>query len=282
MYGQGLGEAPAIRVGGSDASESVSGQRITFGLDTDQGDKVKPGNVLSVWDPETEADAHVIYVTSISGDVITGVNGYLGSPKVAGSDSGDLDNALFEQNALVTSYEIFEAIDTVVNNMLWPHVYDVVTATIASPDITYGTEALPAEVEYIISAWQKVGGQEYLIPVSRQPYVVHSDLATNSKLATFDWINGSTGYYTYQAKYAEADEADTELTQLIALGAAAVCLGASLSETSLSVTKKDNIEASDRRGQVADRVYRDFLTLRQSMQREQELRLPNKIVVSRG
>ena len=99
LYGSGLGEKPAIRIGAASAAESTSGQTVTFTLNTGEGAKVKAGNVLSVYDPDTEADAHVIYVTGISTDTITGINGYLGSPVVAGSDSGDLDSAIFEQNA---------------------------------------------------------------------------------------------------------------------------------------------------------------------------------------
>ena len=282
IYGSGLGEKPALRTGAANANESISGQLVIFTIGAAEGAKVKAGNVLAVYDPDTEADAHAVYVTSISTDTITGVNGYLGSPAVVGADSGDLDAAVFEQNPLVTGYEIFEAIDTVVANLLWPHVYDVVTATIASPDITYGTEAVPAEVEFIETAWQLIGSQEVLIPVSRQPYQVHTDLATNGKLARFDWVNGTTGYYTYHAKYAEADEADTELTHLIALGAAALCLGASISETTLESTKKDNAEAVSQRQSAGDRLWRDFLTLRQNASHELVNRQPQKIFVSRG
>jgi hypothetical protein len=281
LYGSGLGEKPSIRLASATANETViAGGLVSFEMAAGEAAKVKAGNVLSVYDPAAEADAHVVYVTAISSNTVTGINQYLGSPSC--STDGDIDSAVFEQNPMVTGYEIFEAIDTVVANLLWPHVYDVVPATIASPDITFGTEAVPAEVEFIETAWQLIGSREVLIPVSRQPYQVHTDLATNGKLAKFDWVNGTTGYYTYHAKYAEADETDTELTHLIALGAAAICLGASISETTLEATKKDNAEAVNQRQSAGDRLWRDFLTLRQNMSEELTKRQPQRIFVNRG
>jgi hypothetical protein len=247
---------------------------------TTEAANVSGGDILSVYDPDTEADAHVFYVLSVSSSSVTAVNGYDGGALVSGTT--DLDSALFEQNPLATGYEIFEAIDTIIANQLWPWVYDEVTATIASPDITTGQEAVPAEVEEITTAWQIIGPHNVLIPVSRQPYVVHTTLAATGKLAHFDWINASAGYYTYRAKYVEADELDTELTHLIATGAAAILLGASLSETTLESTKKDNVEAVGQRSSAGDRLWRDFLTLRQNMSEELGRRLPQQILFNRG
>jgi hypothetical protein len=263
----------------ADAGETISGQTVSFNLLADEGAKVKAGRTLSVYDPDTEADAHVVYVLSITTDAVTAVNAWLGSPTITASD---LDSALLEQNAMVTNFEIFEAIDTVIANMLWPWVFDVVTATISAPDLVDGQEAVPAEVEEIVSAWQIIGPTAHNIAVTRQPWEVHTSVATNGKLATFDWINGSTGYYTYRAKIVEADEADTELTHLIALGAAALCLGASISETTLESTKKDNAEAVSQRGAAGDRLMRDFLTLRQNMSEELGRRGPQRILYNRG
>jgi hypothetical protein len=264
----------------ANATEVVSGQTVAFNMLAGEGAKTKAGRTLSVYDPDTRADAHVMYILSVTTDAILAVNGYLGSATI--SSDGDLDAALLEMNAMVTGFEIFEAIDTVIANYLWPHVYDVVTATITTPDMVDGQHAVPAEVEWIESAWQIVGPSSHQIAVTNQPAQVHTTIASTGKLASFDWINGSTGYYTYRAKFAEADEADTELTQLIATGAAAICLGASLSETTLESSKKDNAEAVAQRGSVADRLVRDFLTMRQSMAEEQNKRAPNRILFSRG
>jgi len=280
LYGSGLGEKPAIRRAATDALDSTSGQIASFTLLAGEGAKVKAGDVLSVYDPDTEADAHVVYVLSIATDAITSIASYLGSPTIT---AGDLDSALFEQNAAWTGYEIFEAIDTVVSNLLWPYVYDIVSATISSPDLVDGQEGVAAEVEEILHAWQVIGPTIYNIPVSpKVPLEVSTSLKTSGKLTTFDWIDGSTGYYEYRAKYLEADETDTELTHLIALGAAATLLGASMSEATLERTKKDNVEAVSGRAQAAGLVWRDFLTLRQNMSEELSKRLPQRIYIDRG
>ena len=277
-----MGERPPIRRAHTAATvSSTSAGLATFFLaSTTEIAAVAAGDILSVYDPADETDAHVFYVLSLGTTSVTAINGYDGG--ALASTSTDLDSALFEQNAPWTGLEIFEAIDTVMANLLWPWVYDVVSTTIAAPDLIDGQEAVAAEAEEIISAWQIIGPSAIQVAVDRQPHEVHTSVKSTGKLAAFNWINGSTGYYTYRAKYTEADEVDTELTHLIALGAAAILLGASISETTLESTKKDNAEASGRRGSAADRIWRDFLTLRQSMAEEQVNRLPNKIYFSRG
>lgn len=282
VYGQGLGEKPALRRAAANADESLTGAILTFSVLAGEGAKCNPGDVLSVY-TTTAADMHVVYILSISTDVITALNGYLGSPLVVGSDSGDLDNVVLEQRSLITSFEIDEAIDTVFANFLWDDVYDIVTATIASPNLTHGQEAVAAEVEEVISAWQIIGTEAIGIAVDPKiPYEVDSTLASTGKLVSFDWINGSTGRYTYRAKYTEADEADTELTHLVALGASALLLSTVLFETTLESTKKDNVLAVEQRGRVSSLIWRDFLTLRQNMSEEQSKRLPQRIYVNRG
>ena len=282
VYGQGLGEKPSMRRAASNANESLAGEILTFSLLAGEGAKCNPGDVLSVY-TTTAADMHVLYVLSISTDVVTAVNGYNGSPLVVGSDSGDLDNVILEQRALVTSHEIDEAIDTVFANFLWDDVYDIVTATIASPNLVHGQEAVAAEVEEVISAWQIIGTEAIGIAVDPKiPYEVDSTLASTGKLVSFDWINGSTGRYAYRAKYTESDEADTELTHLVALGAGALLLGTVLFEATLESTKKDNVPAVEQRGRVSSLIWRDFLTLRQNMSEEQSKRLPQRIYINRG
>ena len=277
--GQGLGEKPSLRRAAADANETVSGSIVTFTMLAGEGDKIKAGNVLSVL-TTTAASMHVVYVLSVSTDTLTCVNGYLGSPLVADTL---LDGAILEQNPVSTAYEIDGGIDTVVGRFLWPFVYDIVTATIASPNLVNGQEAVPAEVEEIISAWQTFGSDILGVPVTPKiPYELHTDLATNGKLAVFDWDTGSAGYYTYRAKFTEADEADTELTHLIALGTAALLLGTTMVETTVESTKKDNVQAVGQRAQAGGIIWRDFLTLRQAMSEEQSKRLPQRIYIDRG
>lgn len=282
LYGTGLGEKPAIRVGAADAAESLSGDLISFDLNTDEGGLCKPGQVLSVWDPDTEADAHAVYITSISTDTITGINGYLGSPAIAGSDSGDVDSKLWEQNPLVTGFEIFEAIDTIVARFLWPDVYTIETKTVSSPDLVSGQEAVAADVKEIISAWQVIGSIVHPIAFDRTPYDVDTSVKSTGQMATFDWIDGSTGYYTAKTKIVEADEANEELTHLIAVGAAAILLGAHIVETTIQGTKKDNVEAVRSRQNVGNLLWRDFLTMKQAYSQELGRELPQRILISRG
>lgn len=277
-----MGEKPAIRRAhtASTVSSTSGGLATWYMSSTTEAAEVSASDILSVYDPADETDAHVFYVLSVGTSSVTAINGYDGGALVSGTT--DLDSALFEQNAPWTGFEIFEAIDTVMSNLLWPWVFDVVTTTIATPDLVDGQHAVTSEVEEIVSAWQIIGPTTHRIPVTRQPWEVHTSIASTGKLAEFGWINGTTGYYTYRAKLLEADEADTELTYLIALGAAAILLGASISETSLEGTKKDNAEAVSQRSSVGDRIWRDFLTLRGNMSEELGRRGPQKILFDRG
>lgn len=282
LSGTGLGEKPTIARTADTASASVTNGIVTLTMATDWGEKIGAGDILSKYSLADESKAFVFYVLTVdeSTDVVTAINAYQGSPAFA--TAADLNKQFLEQNPLATGYQIFEAIDVVVTNMLWPEVYDVVTASISAPDITYGTEAVTSEVEEIISAWQIIGSQEVAIDFSRQPWEVHTSVASTGKLAHFRWHNGSTGYYTYRAKLLEADEADTELTYLIALGAAAFLLGGTLPSATLEATKKDNTEAVTQRSAAGDRLWRDFLTLKQQMGSELAKRQPNRIYIDRG
>ncbi len=283
LYGQGLGEKPAYRVGAANANASYSGQLITFSLDTDEGAKVKPGNVLSLYSPKNENFAFAIYVTSVSGDAVTGINAYLGSPEISNGATEDaLDGAIFEQNPLVTGHTIFESIDTLIAAHLWPEVYKIETLTVATPDLIDGQEAVDADVREILTAWQRIGPTNYSVAFQRTPYDVDTSLASTGRMAEFDWIDGSTGYYTVKRKLTEADEADDELTQIMAQGTAAICLGSALAETTIGVTKKDNAEASGMRNQISSTLWREFLTSKQSYAEELNRKIPNRLVIDRG
>jgi hypothetical protein len=281
LYGSGLGEKPAIRLAAADASEDTSSAPlISFALATGEGAKVKQGNVLSVYEPTDPDDAHVIYVTSISTDTITGVNGgMVGAPAVA--INGDLDSVVLEQNALVTSHEIHQAIDVVVDRHLWPDLYNIEDKTITSPDLVDGQEAVGADVQEIMAAWQIIGETVYSIPFQRHPLDVNTAIASTGRMAEFDWIDGGTGYYTAKTKIAVSDD-DGGLTRLIATGASAMILGGSIIETTLSRTKKDNIEAVSQRNQVGGSLWRDFLTLKQEYARELGRHNESRLLIDRG
>ena len=277
LYGSGLGEKPTIRQGAADAAETITGNTVVFTVASGEGAKIKPGNIISTWG-ETEATTHALYVLSVATDAVTAVHGYLGSA-VTIADS--LDGVLFEQNPLATEFEIYEAIDTIFTNMLWPHVYNVVEATIASPDLIDGQEAVAAAAEHIHYAYQIIGPSVIDIPFQSEPRVVATALASTGRLGQFEWQTATTGYYQYREKYDEADETTDELTHLVATGAAAIVLGASLVEATIEGTKKDNVEAVSQRGAVGTSLWRDFLTLRANMSEELTKRLPSRILVHR-
>lgn len=277
LYGSGLGEKPALRIANANANETVSGSLVTFALATGEAAKVKPGNVLGVYSPAAAANAHVVYVTAVASSTgtVTGVNGYLGSPAVA-SDS--LDGKVLTQNAPWTDHEIIQAIDSVTDSLLWPWVFTIADESVASPNLVHGQEAVAAGVEEIIAAWQVLSSEMVHVNFSRQPF----DTDGGDRLAYFEWMDSSTGYYTYIEKLPGAATIGSNFYHLVALGAAALLLGGALVETSLEATKKDNAEAMTQRGSAGDRLWRDFLTLRANMSEELGRRRPQRIYIDRG
>jgi hypothetical protein len=261
LYGQGLGETPAIRRLAADPSVTVSAPVVTFDMvDAAEAAKIKPGNTLQWYGSADDTDAYAFYVLSVSTATVTAVNGYRGSPVIANA-SNDLDGQLLEQNPLALEFHINKKIDTIFARYLWPEAYELTTATIASPDLSDAQEALPADVERIVSAYQIIGGEAIRIGYAAEKNV-HSTVATNNVLGSFDYIDGSALYYTYMSKLALADDAtDDALTDMVAMGAAALMLGASASEMTLEATRKD----SQIRAQLPaarEVLWQDFLTLR--------------------
>lgn len=283
LYGTGLGEKPAIRLGASNAGEDTSSDPlVSFALASGQGSKVKAGDVLSVYSPSSASLAFAIYVTSVATDTVTGVNGALiGAPEVA--TDGQLDSVLFEQDALVSSHEIHRAISVIVERHLWPDLYQIETKTIASPDLVDYQEAVAADVQEVLSAWQIIGGTAYSIPFQRHPLDVDTTIKSTGKLGSFDWIDGSTGYYTAKTKIVVADDdGSPNLTRLIATGAAAMLLGGVAVEATIENTKKDNADAVSQRSQVGNLLWRDFLTLKQEYARELGRHNESRILIDRG
>lgn len=282
LNGQGLGERAALLVAASDAAESISAPLITFSLSSGQGSKVQEGDTLSVVAPAA-ADAHIITVTSKSTDDITGVDGNfdIGSPVIT---DGDLDDAVIENSPLVTSFDIHEAITAIVDRYLWPSVYIVEQREVAAPDLIDGQEAVATDVKEIIGAWQILGSTTYPISYEKHPIHVSTDIAASTgRLASFDWIDGSTGYYSVKTKVVVADDdGDPELTRLIATGAAALALGGTFVEASQGRAKQENAEAVPLRNQAASILWRDFLTLREAYALELVREHDNKITIDRG
>lgn len=282
LYGQGLGEAPAIRITASNANETTAGDLVNFDLDTGETAKVKTGNVLSVHSPDSASTAFVVRVLAVTSDTITGVNGTLvGAPAIAGADSGDMDDRVLEQNALITGHEIHRAIEAIIDQYLWPDVYDVDSKTISAPDLIDGQEAVPADTEEILTAWQIIGPTNERIAFQRHPDNVSTSLASTGRQAAFDWIDGSTGHFQAKVKITNATT-NTAIQRLIATGAAALALGGTVVEATVEGTKKDNLDAVAQRNQVGGLLWRDFLTTKQELARELGRDNESQVVIDRG
>ncbi len=254
LYGQGLGQRPPIRECAADAAESVSGSKVTFSVASGEGDKIKAGQVLSLYGSTDDTDSYALYVLSVSSDSITAVNGYNGSPVVADTN---LDGALLEQNPWQLEYFIHKRIDAVISRLLWDDVYTLTAASV-TPDLTDGQVEVPATVERIVSAQQQIGGEWVNIPFGIVKNVSTS-VSSTGNLGVFDAVDGSTVYYTYMAKV-DATTTDEALIELIALGAAALLSGASVTERTVPL---DGVSQSPR--SVGQELWRDFVTLRRSI-----------------
>jgi hypothetical protein len=260
LYGTALGEAPPIvqlanePVDGSSVGTTVT---VTF-LDATEAGKVEAGDILSVYNAATADDAHSIYVLSKSGTAVTGVNGYWGSPLVA---DGDLDDALLELNPLRAEHFLFQAVESVFATFLWPDVLKYNQRSV-TPSLKDYQVDVPAAVEQILSAWQIVGDTRYTIP-----FKLAKDLETNltatGNMGEFYAIDGSTVYYTTEERYLSDDTLSEALTHCIATGAAALALGASISETKLAQSGKNSETRGD--SSVADKLWREFVTLRSAL-----------------
>lgn len=258
LYGTALGEQPTIIQAAADAAESSPAAVVTFTLASSEGAKVAPGDMLSVYGAATAAVAHSVYVLSVSTDTVTAVNGYWGSPVVADTL---LDSALLELNPLRAEHFLFQAVESVFSTFLWPDVLKYGQKSV-TPDLTDYQVDVPATVEAILSAWQVVGDTRYTIP-----FGLVTDLETNltatGSLAEFFAIDGSDVYYTTEERIISTDTLSEALTQCIATGAAAIALGASVAETSMAFASKDSQSRGER--SVADRLWREFVTLRSAL-----------------
>ena len=259
IYGQGIGEAPSIVLAAASANETVSAPTISFSLATGSGSQVTAGNVLSVINAADAASAFVLYVLSMATDTVTALMGYLGSPSPTTAD--DLDGAVFEIDPLKSESLMWQKMEAIYSTMLWPDVCKYNTYAV-TPDLSDYQVELNAAVESIVSAKQSVGGTWIDIP-----YQVEKNLSTSVSstgvLGTLYAIDGSSVYLATKERYTAADTVSSALEECIAVGVAAMTLGAARSSTDLEAASKD----SQFRGQrnPADSLWRDFITLRSSL-----------------
>ena len=259
IYGQGIGEAPSIVLAAADASETVSAPTISFDLATGSGSSVQAGNVLSVINAADVDSAYMLYVLSVATDTVTALMGYLGSPSP--TTANDLDGAVFEIDPLKSEHLIWQKVESVFSTMLWPNVYKYGTYTV-TPDLSDYQVELNAAVEKIVSAQQSWAGEFVDIPYDLRKNVSTS-VSSTGVLGTLYAIDGSNVYITTKERYASSDTLPAAVEECVAVGAAAMTLGAARSSTDLETSSKD----SQFRGQrnPADALWRDFVTLRSAI-----------------
>lgn len=274
LYGAGMGEKPSMIQANTTASETIASGKVTFNLATGEGSKIRAGDVLSVR-ADALADAHALYVLSVSTDAVTAVNGYGGSAAVA---ANDLDSAIFEVNPLATDHEVHKAIDTIFSRMLYPQCFKLSTATY-TPNLATGEIVLNAADMKVISAHQVIGGVSYPIPVGIQRNL-HSSVASSGVMGYFDFADSSTVYVTTERKLAIGDETTLDIVRLVSLGSAALLLGAAVSETDLERAKKDSQKRSPE--SAAQVLWRDFLTLKAQFAEEISRDTVTQFIVYRG
>ena len=259
MYGQGVGEAPAIVLAAANANETVAAPTIVFTVATGSGSQIQAGNVLSVVNAATAASAYMLYVLSVSTDAVTALMGYLGSPSPTTANA--LDGAVFEIDPLKSENLIWQKMEAVFSTMLWPEVYKYNTYTI-TPDLSDYQVELNANVEAIVSAHQSFGGEFCKIPWEIQKNLSTS-ISSTGVLGTLYAIDGSSVYIQTKERYTATDTHPAAVEECVAVGTAAMVLGAARSSTDLETSSKD----SQFRGQrnPADALWRDFVTLRSAI-----------------
>lgn len=258
----------------------MAGSIITFNVLAGEGTKIKPGHVLSAQADTDPTNAFAVLVTSISTDAISGINGYAGTPTITGSDSGDVDNTIWEQNPLVTDYKVHKAIDTIFGTSLWPYIFKYTTSS-HTPNLATGQANMDALDLDLESAWQIIGGVDTPIDGGLVPQV-HTTLQASGVLGAFAYEDGSTAYTTTTRKFVIGDESEAVngLIEIVCTGAAAICLGASVSETQMARASKDSQARGTR--DIASSLWRDFLTLRTNLSEGLGRARPGVIRVNRG
>lgn len=263
VYGQATGERPAIRRLAAAASVTVTGSTVTFTLLTGEGAKVQAGDTLSFISDNDATKAYVFYVLSVTGEVVTGWNGYRGSPAIANA-SADLNSGLFEQNPIVTNTELHRGVDSVFGMLLWPYVWKYGDQTI-TPNLATYQNAIEATAMEIVKAVQFNAGVAYDIGVGRLVRNLPTAVSSTGSLCNFDFIGGQSCYLTTKERLVVGDEDGTagdKLIRLASTGVAALAMGASVSETQLEPGNKESESAN--RQTPANVLWRDFLTLRQA------------------
>jgi len=224
LTGYGLGEKPVLLQVAADAVNTVSGSTVAITMtDATTAAFVRAGDVLSTYAPTTEALSWVGYCLSVSGAVITCVNGYAGStPIVNIADTHDGGILQLHGEGAVTDHEIANAIQVIEKTMLWPHIFKLEFDT-ETANLVHGRVDLDAEVMRIEAAWQIVGVERIAVSYGlehQSPSVAAA--GTAAVVGTFDAVTAGTLYLsTIRRMVVGTDEATyPQLVEVVSLGAA--------------------------------------------------------------
>lgn len=286
LDGYGLGEKPPIIQVASDAVNTVSNETVAITLASGEAANVAAGDILGTYGASTEATAWVGYVLSVNGttDVVTCVNGYLGSTAITNAATTHDDGLLYIHGSDPTDWDIYNAVETVENTLLYPHIYKIQFDTEASPSVATGRVDLDSDVEEITKAWQIVGTDRIDIPFSMD-YHAPSEAtpSTVGRVGVFDLYNSSTLYLSTVRRMVVGTDETTypQLVELVALGAAAISSGWTRPQTTKAISKQDSRE----RGQAPDvgqALWRDFFALRESWADDLARERVDEILIWRG
>jgi len=267
LTGYGLGEKPVMIQVAADAVNTVSGDTVLVTvLDGTNSGKIRPGDVLSTWNPSTEALAWTGYVLAVdtTTDVITCVNGYAGTTVIANAaTTHDAGVLMLHGEGSVTDHEIVNAINLVLATMLWPAIFklefDTETANLSGD----GRIDLDAEVEEIDKAWQIVGNEMFSISfgLEKQAPSVATP-GTAGVVGTFDPVAAGSIYMSTIRRMVVGDDATyPQLVELVSIGASAISAGFSRPETTLAIAKQDSRERG-RAPDIGAALWRDFVAVR--------------------
>jgi hypothetical protein len=244
----------------------VSGSVVTFNLLAGEGAKCRAGDVLSMYYPSDKAKCYVFLIISLSTDAVTAYNGWQGAPAIANA-SADLNSAILEQNPAVTMHEMHKKVEAIFAGHLWSSGIFKWNTYAVTPDLSTGQVELNAAVKDIVSAYQIVSGAAFPVPFAFQRRL-HTTVTSTGVLGEFDFYDASTCYISTREKLDEDDSThDASVLAMAGTGAAALCLGANISERTMEPSNKDN-QAEGQRQDPAALLWRDFLTMREEYARD--------------
>jgi len=271
LYGAGLGEKPTIVSGTGNAA--VSGSLATFDVAAGKGATLRAGHIITAYDPAANA-AYGFYITDISTDTLTTINGYSGD-SIANAAAVP---SLLEVNAPVPAHVIHEAIDEIINGYLWPEVFDIVVDSFTPNQSTFQSNANALD-ERIIRGWQKSGNFTTRIPIELTKNVGTVDFASG-KMISYDTTSGNDIYYTVLRRVSLANSTANALNGIIAKGAAALVSESVALDGMWESSRKDAQERSDR--SPADRLWQSFHSARRQYSEDLSRDTVGEFTVNRG